>query len=228
VQVLRQQLPWVLVLLTACTAGANAQSHLEDSNSDSTSNPEITGKQPQGSNSDRPSISEITGKQRLEWVVKGTVGPRSLATGIFTSAIQTAENRPREYGPHWDGFGKRYGIRLTGVATEHVMEASLGALWGEDPRYFRAEDHAFSGRMKHIIVMTVAARRPEGNLAPAYARLISMPASNFLSNTWRADSISNTKDAIGRTVLGFAGKLAGNAIAEFWPDLKKRIQHRKE
>jgi len=46
--------------------------------------------------------------------------------------------------------------------------------------------------------------------------------------TWRADSTANTGDALGRTALGFVGKLAGNAFAEFWPDLKKRIHHRKE
>ena len=112
---------------------------------------------------DSPSSSAITTEVRVAWIVKGTLGPRSLAIGIFTAGIQTAQNRPREYGPHWEGFGKRYGIRLTGVATERVMEASLGALWGEDPRYFPAEDRALQIRMKNIVLMTVATRRADGN-----------------------------------------------------------------
>jgi hypothetical protein len=169
--------------------------------------------------------SAITGKQRIEWVVKGTIGPQSLATGLFTAAIQTAENRPREYGPHWDGYGKRYGLRLTGVGTEHIMESSIGALWGEDPRYFRSQDSSFRGRMKNVMVMTVSSRRADGHLAPAYARFVAMPASNFVSNAWRPDSISNSGDAWGRTLYGFLGKVAGNAFAEFWPDAKKHIFH---
>src|SRR5215813_7870015 len=73
----------------------------------------------------------ITGKQRFLWVVYGTVGPKNLATSVFTAAIQTAQNRPEEYGPHWDGYGKRFGLRLTGVVSERLMEAGLGALWDE-------------------------------------------------------------------------------------------------
>jgi hypothetical protein len=198
-----------ILLSTCCAVSQETQCHLQDSIPDAPS-------------------SAITGKQRLTWVVKGTVGPQSLATGIFTAGIQTAENRPREYGPHWEGFGKRYGLRLTGVATEHLMEAGLGALWGEDPRYFRAVDHAFSSRVKNAIVMTVVAPRADGHLAPAYARLIAMPASNFLSNTWRPGSIANTGDAAGRTVYGLLGRLAGNSFAEFWPDVKKRVFHSKQ
>ena len=195
------------LLVFSCAAGVGAQTH-------------------DGSDPDSLAPLPITAAQRVKWVVKSTVAPRSLAAGVFTSAIQTAENRPREYGPHGDGFGKRYGIWLTGVATERSMEASLGALWGEDPRYFRADDNAFKGRMKHIIVMTFAARRADGELAPAYARFVAFPASNFLSNTWRADSIANSSDAIGRTAMAFVGKLAGNAVAEYWPDLKNRIRRK--
>src|SRR5712671_2521671 len=127
----RRHLTQIFFLLAACTAGS-AQSHQEDSLPD------------------RPSFHAITNQGRVEWVVKGTLGPRSLAIGIFTVGIQTAQNRPREYGPHWDGFGKRYGIRLVDVAVEHTMEASVGALWEEDPRYFRAEEHALPGRIKQI------------------------------------------------------------------------------
>lgn len=198
----------VLLLSTACAIGQDAQPQLQDWTPN------------------RRYAEAITGRQRFVWVVKGTVGPQSLATGIFTAGIQTAENRPREYGPHWEGFGKRYGIRMTGIAAERAMEAGLGATWGEDPRYFRSEDREFKSRMKNVFVMTVAARRDDGHLAPAYARLIAMPASNFLSNTWRADSISNNRDALGRTLYGMLGKLAGNAVAEFWPDVKKHVFHK--
>ena len=169
----------------------------------------------------------ITGKQRVRWAVKGTIGPQSLGVGILTSGLATAQNDPHEYGPHWDGFGKRYGMRLTGVATEHAVEASLGALWGEDPRYYRSDDQAYRGRTKHVIVSTFAAYQADGHLRPAYARLIAMPGSNFLSNTWRADSESSTGDAWERTGWGFVGRMGSNAFAEFWPDLKKRVFHRK-
>jgi hypothetical protein len=158
--------------------------------------------------------------------VKSTVGPESLTAGVFSAAISTARNNPQEYGPGWEGFGKRYGMRLSGVATGRAMEASLGALWGEDPRYFKAEDRSLGGRVKNIVVMTVAARHPDGHLEPAYARFIAGPGNNFLSNTWRVPSNSSAADAGMRTMWGFLGRMGGNAFTEFWPDVRKHVLHK--
>src|ERR1700760_2154394 len=80
----------------------------------------------------------ITPSERFTWFVNGTVGPATLTGGLVSAGFGTLTNRPREYGPHWEGFGDRYGMRLTGVVTSNAMEAGLGALWGEDPRYQRA------------------------------------------------------------------------------------------
>jgi hypothetical protein len=170
----------------------------------------------------------ITGKKRVGWAVRGTVGSKSFATGLFTSAIGTADNSPREYGPHWDGFGKRYGMRFTGLACQNAMEAGLGSLWGEDPRYFRSGATGFQNRMKHVFVMTFAARGADGHLDPAYARFVAISGSNFLSNAWRPDSTATGGNASRRTLLGFVSRLAGNAFSEFWPDVKKHLHHGKK
>jgi len=169
----------------------------------------------------------ISGRQRLNWTVNSTIGPTSLAAGAFSAGFGTAMNRPREYGPHWEGYGKRYGMRFTGIATGNLMEASLGALWGEDPRYFRASGQSVKGRIRNVIVMTFVARQADGDLAPAYARYAGISGNNFLSNTWRADSESGLGDACLRTALGFAGRMGGNAFAEFWPTLTRHLFHKR-
>jgi hypothetical protein len=165
----------------------------------------------------------ITGKQRFIWFAKSTIGPQSLATGIFSASIGTSINAPREYGISWEGFGKRYGMRLTGISTENAMEVGLGALWGEDPRYLRVSDGSFGSRLKNTLKMTFLAPRPDGHLAPAYARFLAIPGSNFLSNTWRVQSESSVGDAAVRTLLGFLGRMGSNAFVEFWPDVRKRV-----
>lgn len=172
------------------------------------------------------SYRPITARQRLGWVVKSTLGPENLAAGLVTSGFSTARNAPREYGPHWDGFGKRDGMRLTGVSTGSVIEAGLGSLWGEDPRYFPAGGQPIKGRLRNVVVMTFIARRAGGNSAPAYARYLGNAGNNFLSNTWRADSESGVSNACVRIVLGVAGRMSSNAFAEFWPDLRKYAFHR--
>jgi hypothetical protein len=169
----------------------------------------------------------ISAGERLRWFAQSTAGPESLTAGLFSAGFGTAIDRPREYGPHWDGFGKRYAMRLTGVSTGNAIEAGLGAVWGEDPRYFRAAGQPIKRRLENVMVMTFAARQRDGNLGPAYARYLGNAGNNFLSNSWRADSESGTGDACIRILLGFAGKMGSNAFAEFWPDARKLIFHRK-
>jgi hypothetical protein len=167
----------------------------------------------------------ITSQQRFHWFVTSTVGPTSLAAGLFSAAFGTARNTPKEYGPHWEGYGKRYAMRFTGIATSNAMEASLGALWGEDPRYFREPGRPIKSRIGHAMKATFTAHDRDGNVMPAYARYIAIPGNNFLSNAWRADSESNSRSAAVRTLYGVLGRMGGNEFSEFWPDLKKLAFH---
>jgi hypothetical protein len=167
----------------------------------------------------------ITGNERLWWLFTTTLGPEHLAGGVISSAYGTAVNHPREDGTHWSGFGERFGIRLTGVAVSNTMEAGLGAIWGEDPRYDREAEQTFRERVASVIKQTFVTRRRDGEFAPAYARYMAITGSNFLSNTWRADSEADASHAAIRTLEGFAGRLATNSWDEFWPSAKARVFH---
>ena len=167
----------------------------------------------------------ITGRQRLSWFLDSTVGPETLTVGLFSAGIGTARDAPVEYGSHWAGFGKRYAMRLTGVSTGNAMEAGLGAVWGEDPRYFRTYRQSFGGRLRNVILMTFVAHNREGALMPAYARYAATVGNNFLSNNWRADSEATTSGALTRTLYGFLGLMGKNAFTEFWPDAKGLAFH---
>lgn len=169
----------------------------------------------------------VSGKERVDWVLLQSFGPQSWLTGALSAGVRTAADSPREYGPHWDGFGKRYGMRLAGIATSNTMEAGLGALWGEDPRYVRDGDLPFHRRVRHVVLLSLAARNRSGQLRPAYARYIAIPGSNFLSNTWRVRSEATTSEAWERTGYGFAGEVAHNAVIEFWPDVKRLVFRKK-
>ena len=167
----------------------------------------------------------ITGKERAQWAVAGTVGPASLLGGLFSSGWGTLWNQPHEYGTHWQGFADRYGMRLTGLATSNAMEASLGAIWGEDPRYVRASGEGVGQRLGHVVKMAFLAPNKNGHLRPAYARYAAIAGNNYLSNTWRVDSEASLSRASMRVGLGFLGRIAGNAWDEFWPDLKQSLFH---
>ncbi len=161
---------------------------------------------------------------RLRWFVGSTVGTESLGAGVISSAWGTGFNNPEEYGPHWDGFAKRYGMRLTGIAAGNAIEAGLGSAWGEDPRYPAAGSGKVWSRIGHAAKYTFIARRANVSTATAYARYAGIAGGNYLSNAWRAESESTPGAALHRTGLGFAGRFAGNLFDEFWPDVASRLR----
>jgi len=170
---------------------------------------------------------QVTAGERLSWFAQSTVGPASLTGGLVSAGFGTLIDRPREYNTHWEGFGERYGMRLTGVATGNAIEAGLGAFWGEDPRYYRAGgDTPFGKRVGHIVKWTFVAANSNGSVHPAYARFAAVTGNNFLSNTWREPSEATTTMAVERIGLGLLARMAGNTFEEFWPDVKQKVFHR--
>jgi hypothetical protein len=175
-----------------------------------------------------PAYTPITGQQRLEWTAHASFGPSSLLGGAVSAGIDTLRNSPSEYGPHWAGFGKRYGLRLSNRVISSGIEASAGSLWGEDPRYFRAPEKRPKARFANIVRMTVISHNRAGREMPAYARFLAVPSSAFLSNAWEPDSHNSTGDALNRIAASFATRIIGNAFSEFWPDVRRRLLHRRQ
>jgi hypothetical protein len=171
-----------------------------------------------------PNYQPIQANERVKWYLNSTAGVSSLLlAGPISSGWGTLLNRPEEYGPHWEGFGKRYGMRLTGVATGNAIEVTMGAALGEDPRYFRSTDQVFGARVKHVLKSTFMAPNRKGEWRPAYARFAGNVGNNFLSNTWRVQSESTAEAALLRCVWGITGRMASHAFNEFLPDAKKLI-----
>ncbi len=161
---------------------------------------------------------------RLRWWVNFTLSPsRLFVVGPVSAAWGTLRDVPSEYRTHWDGFGKRLGMRLTGVATGNLIEAAAGTAWGEDPRYFPSNLPRFAPRLKYVVRTTFIAPHRDGRWHPAYARFAGDLGNNFLSNTWRADGEANPSHAVVRCVWGLLGRMTSDAFEEFWPDLRRKV-----
>ena len=167
----------------------------------------------------------ITGQQRIEWVVDGTVGPRSLAVGVIAMAWQTAWDTPEEWGRSWSGAGKRYLAREADVAISNTLEAGLGALWHEEPRYIPSHRRGVRARTYYAMKTVFLAQRSDGRLAPAWGRYVANTLNNVIENAWLPPSVTTPEQTLIRSADGFLGRLIGNIYEEFWPDAK-RLLHR--
>jgi len=167
----------------------------------------------------------FTMADRLHWIGVSTVGPKNLAAGIFVAGFQTWRNEPETYGPHWDGYAKRYGSRLAVGGTSNAIEAGFGSLWGEDPRYRRAASQPTKVRIGHVVKMAFVTHNRAGDLQPAYARYIAVPGGILVSNTWRPDSPSSPGNVSLQVGLGFMSRIISNAFSEFAPNILQRQKH---
>ncbi|MBZ5557089.1 MAG: hypothetical protein LAO77_07410 [Acidobacteriia bacterium] len=165
-----------------------------------------------------------TGAQRLTWIVDGTVGPRSLfIVGPLAVGLQTAFNMPSEWERSWNGVGKRYAEREADVAISNTIEAGLGALWGEEPRYIPSGRRGIGPRARYAIKTAFLAQRRDGRLAPAWGRYAGNVVNNLIENAWLPPSATTPGQTISRSVLGLLGRLGGNAWEEFWPDARRLL-----
>jgi len=170
-----------------------------------------------------PEYTPIDGRQRVNWIVDGTVGPRSLGVGVVASAWQTGWNIPEEWGRTWSGVGKRYLAREADVAISNSIEAGLGAIWGEDPRYIAAPRGSVRSRIGYAAKTVMLAQRRDGRLAPAWGRYAGNTLNNVIENAWLPPSMTTPTQTVVRSAAGLLGRLIGNLWEEFWPDLRKRI-----
>jgi hypothetical protein len=168
----------------------------------------------------------ITGMERVNWIVDGTVGPRSLGVGVLADVWQTGFNVPEEWGRSWSGAGKRYLQREADVAISSTIEAGLGAIWGEDPRYVPSGRRGLWPRARYALKTVMLAQRPDGRLAPAWGRYAGNVLNNVIENAWLPPSATTPGQTVFRSVNGFLGRAGGNLFDEFWPDVRRRLKRR--
>ena len=149
-----------------------------------------------------PPNNELTGLRKTHF------GPESAMGGLISSRWGTLVGKPSDYGTHWQGFGKRYGMRLTGVSVSK-----------RDGGQYRRD----LGRASTLRAISIGAvQGPPGPRHQGDFPGDESTGSNFISNTWRPDSEASVGNAAFRTLLGFVGR-SSNAFQEFWPDVRHRF-----
>jgi hypothetical protein len=169
----------------------------------------------------------ITSTERVWWIVEGTVGPKSLfIIGPLAAAWQTGFNTPEEWGRGWSGFGKRYAQREADVAISNTIEAGLGALWGEDPRYIPSARKGIWPRARYALKTSVLAQGRDGSLRPAWARYAGNTLNNVIENSWLPPSQTTATQTALRSGMGIVTRMGGNLWDEFWPDVVRLLRKR--
>ena len=168
---------------------------------------------------------DVGGKLRFH--ATAAYGPLAIAgTAAYAGALQLF-NAPEEWGQGGAGYGKRFASTAAWSGIHGVMAFGLDSALHQDPRYFRSGSGGFWRRAGHALRGTILTRTDSGGETFSTWRFGSAYGAAYLSNQWYPDRVNTVRlDVIqGSVTLGF--DLAGNLGSEFWPDIKRKVLHRK-
>ena len=156
-----------------------------------------------------------TGKTRFKWYVNSMFGPVSLGKDVALAGISTWRNSPEEWGPHWEGFGKRAASNLGKGIIKNSVQFGLDEAFSLDSHYYRSTDRSIGGRVKNAFVSVVTARDKTGNRTFGFPRIAGTYSSSIIAaETWYPSRYT-WKDGLtnGTISLGFTGVF--NLVKEF-------------
>jgi len=164
---------------------------------------------------------------KLRFHVKSTFSPGSIAiSGVKAGYLQITDS-PTEWGQGSEGYSKRVGSSVASSGIRMVLAFGLDSTLRQDPRYFRSDSTGLWPRTRHALRGTILTRTDSGGETLSTWRLGSAYGAAFITNQWYPDRLNTVRHGLvtGSTRLGF--DLAKNVIAEFWPDIKRKISRRK-
>lgn len=167
-------------------------------------------------------------KDKLHFHAKATFGPVALAGAAIYAGIMQEASFPREWGQGVRGYGREFGSTVAASGLHSALAFGLDSTLHQDPRYFRAGGSGgFWRRSGHAFRGTLLTRTDSGRETLSTWRLGSAYGAAFISNEWYPDRVNTVRLGFvqGSTTLGF--ELIGNLAAEFWPDVKRKLLHKK-
>ena len=169
-------------------------------------------------------IEPLTSKQKGVLAIRDFIDPFNFITIAGYSAIAVAADPHSAYGPGFEGFAKLTGYGLLQDAQgEFFQTYAIASLAHEDPRYHRMPTASVKRRIWHAISHTYVSQHDDGTRMPNYATLGTYVISAELSNLYVPGIQTDGPSTVKRIGIGIATDPAGAIVAEFLPDVAKRI-----
>jgi hypothetical protein len=172
-----------------------------------------------------PATLDVSGK--LRYHVDRTFSPGALATTGVKAGYSQWTDSPTEWGQGGAGYSKRVGSSIASSAVRAGLAFGLDSALHQDPRYYRSDSTGFWPRTKHALRGTILTRTDSGGETFSTWRVGSAYGSAFIAQQWYPDRYHTVRHGFvnGSTRLGW--DVVKNVVAEFWPDMKKKMFHRK-
>jgi hypothetical protein len=173
------------------------------------------------------SSEALNWKRKLRFHAEATYEPLALLGAAAYAGILQADGAPNEWGQGAAAYGQRFGSTVAWAGIHSTLAFGLDSTLHQDPRYFRSGGNGFWRRSGHALRGTLLTRTDTGGETLSTWRIGSSYGAAFLSNEWYPDRLNTVRLGMiqGSVTMGFG--FIANLGAEFWPDIKKKVQRKK-
>lgn len=166
---------------------------------------------------------KLSAHEKFQYRVVEQFGIRGFLGTAISAGIGEGLDIPEAWGPHWDGYGKRYASGFGVGISRQVFALGLDDLLHQDPRYFPSSQVAFMPRLENVLKQVFLAKDDNGHVRVASSRIISAFGSSFLANAWQPKGHGGIGDGLERGGLSLAGNAAFFFLQEFVPFTRNSV-----
>lgn len=166
---------------------------------------------------------KLTPHEKFKYRVVEQFGIRGFLGTAISAGIGEGLDIPDAWGPHWDGYGKRYASGFAVGISRQVFALGLDDVLHQDPRYFPSSQLRFGPRLGNVLKQVVVTKNDNGHSAIASSRIVSALGAGLLANAWQPEGHSSIGDGLERGGLSLAGDAAFFCLQEFMPFTRNSV-----
>lgn len=154
-------------------------------------------------------------KTREKRYLSSIFGPVSVGKNVALAGLNTWKNSPEEWGPTWEGFGRRVASNFGQSIIKNSIQFGLDEALKVDSHFYRSKDKSVGARVGNALISPVTARTESGRRTIGVPRIVGTYASAIIAReTWYPDRYS-WKDGVKSGTISLGFNAGFNLIKEF-------------
>ena len=144
------------------------------------------------------------------------------------AGISQANNSPESWGQGWGAYGKRFGSTFADNSIGTYMTTAIfPSMLKEDPRYYRMAEGRKSRRLWYPIERLFVTRTDAGGSRFNASEAVGNSVATGLSNFYHAREDRTVGRNFSTLGMLFMWDGLANELKEFWPDVRRKLRHKK-
>jgi hypothetical protein len=178
---------------------------------------------------DRMNAPALTTGEKFSLFARTAFDPLTGVIAAGEAGLSQADNRFAEYGPGAAGYGKRFGAAFGDQVTRRFFSVGLyPTIFKQDPRYFRLKKGSFMRRFGYSLMQELICHTDSGGRAFNVSSLAGAFTSGAVSNAYYPPGDRGFSLTMTRGALQVGYETFGNFFDEFWPDISRKLFHKKK